>query len=301
MKVVLAGASGFIGGYLHARFKEMGKELVEIGRSGAAIRWDDEADIQKAVDGAEFVINLAGRSVNCRYNSKNKKEIYLSRLCTTHSLGMAILQCKHPPKLWINASTATIYRDARDRGMTELEGDIGTGFSVDVATRWENTFFGFDLGKTRQVAVRMAIVLGNDGGAFEAYRNLVRFGFGGCQGDGEQKFSFVHIHDLFEAILFLKQRTDLSGVFNVSTPFPVTNRQWMKALRDRINPPVFFGQPKWMLKLGALFIGSETELLLKSRWVLPDRLTQTGFRFRYARVEEALDNLMSIRPVPVFQ
>src|SRR5699024_8230180 len=160
-----------------------------------------------------------------RYNEANKNEIMNSRLRTTSILGEAIQVCENPPAIWMNSSTATIYRHAEDRPMTEEEGEIGSGFSVDVATTWEKTFFNFDLTKTRQIALRTAIVVGKDGGVIMPYRNLVRFGLGGVQGNGNQKFSWIHIEDLFEIVQFLKDEKELSGVFNCSSPQVVSNRE----------------------------------------------------------------------------
>lgn len=191
-KIVLAGGTGFIGKYFTEKFKAMGYEVVIISRNSAHIQWDNKNEIENALNGAEMVINLAGKSVNCRYNEKNKDEILRSRTITTKILGDAILKCENPPQIWINSSTATIYRHALDRPMTEEKGDIGSGFSVDVATAWEKAFFDFNLPQTRQIALRMAIVLGAGGGVMRPFLNLVRFGLGGKQGDGKQMFSWIH-------------------------------------------------------------------------------------------------------------
>ena len=163
---------------------------------------------------------------------------------------------------------------------------------MDVATSWEKAFFDFSLPKTRQVALRIAIVLGKDGGVMTPYRNLVKFGLGGIQGDGNQKFSWIHVEDLFQIILFLKEREDLNGVFNCSSPYPVSNRELMKTLRQNMN--VRFGLPasKWMLELGAIFIRTETELVLKSRWVIPERLQREGYTFTYPTLDETFYDIL---------
>lgn len=176
--------------------------------------------------------------------------------------------------------------------MTEDDGVIGTGFSVDVATTWEKTFFDFDLPNTRQIALRIAIVLGKDGGVIIPYKNLVRFGLGGVQGKGNQMFSWIHIEDLFRIILFLKEREELSGVFNCSAPFPVTNRELMKTLRETMNMPFGLSSPKWMLEIGSVFIRTETELVLKSRWVLPERLEREGYEFAYPTLDKTLEDIL---------
>ncbi|WP_033541889.1 TIGR01777 family oxidoreductase [Planococcus sp. CAU13] len=287
-KIVLAGGTGFIGQYLERTYTNQGYIVHIISRQPGQVSWNDERAMIDALEGAEMVINLAGKSVNCRYNEKNKREIYESRTRTTEALGNAILKCKNPPQLWINSSTATIYRHAEDRPMTESTGELGTGFSVDVGKAWEDAFFRFKLPKTRQAALRMAIVLGADGGVMEPYVNLVRFGLGGKQGEGRQMFSWVHIEDVCRIIEFLRQRKDLSGIFNVSAPNPVTNKELMEHLRKAMGRRAGLPAQKWMLELGAVFIGTETELILKSRWVLPERLEMAGFRFQFDTLDRAL-------------
>jgi len=291
-KVVLAGGTGFIGEYLNSKFKELGYEIKIISRQKQHISWEDKTAIVKALENAELLINLAGKSVNCRYNEANKNEIMNSRIRTTTILGESIQACNTPPKLWINSSTATIYRHAEDRPMTEENGEIGSGFSVDVATNWEKTFFSFDLPNTRQVALRIAIVLGKDGGVMTPYRNLVRFGLGGNQGNGKQKFSWIHVEDLFQIILFLKEREDLSGVFNCSSPEPVSNYELMSTLRKTMGVPFGLPSPKWMLEIGSMVIKTETELVLKSRWVLPERLQREGYRFFYPTLDSTLKEIL---------
>ncbi|WP_449540228.1 TIGR01777 family oxidoreductase [Ferdinandcohnia sp. Marseille-Q9671] len=290
-KVVLAGGTGFVGTYFSKRFTELGYEVKVISRNTPNITWNDRQEIIQALDGAEMLINLAGKSVNCRYNDKNKEEILNSRIETTNIVGDAINQCQNPPSLWINSSTATIYRHAEDRPMTEASGDIGTGFSVDVAKKWEEAFFSFKFAKTRQIALRISIVLGAEGGVMIPYKNLVKFGLGGIQGPGTQKFSWIHIEDLFRIILFLRDREDLFGVFNCSTPHPITNHELMANLRKVYNRKFGLPAPEWLLKIGAVFIRTETELILKSRWVVPERLQREGFIFTYPTIEKALNQI----------
>ncbi|MCM3760690.1 TIGR01777 family oxidoreductase [Alkalihalobacillus oceani] len=290
-KIVLAGGTGFVGRYFKKRFEQLGSKVEIISRQSAHISWDDRARITEALDGAALFINLAGKSVNCRYHERNKREILHSRLETTSILGEALAGCRTPPGLWINASTATIYRHAEDKPMTEEAGEIGTGFSVEVAKAWEEAFFSFSPAATRQVALRIAIVLGKEGGVMTPYRNLVRFGLGGVQGTGKQMFSWIHIEDLFQIILFLQERPELSGVFNCAAPVPVTNREFMQQLRNRHHAPFGLPAPKWLLELGARIIRTETELVLKSRWVIPERLEQEGFSFKFRTMDEALTEL----------
>lgn len=292
-KVVLAGGTGFIGTFLENKFKALGYEVYIISRQPQHISWDNFDGIVEAVDHAELLINLAGKSVDCRYNEKNKREIVESRTETTRILGEAIENCSSPPPLWINSSTATIYRHAEDRPMTEENGEIGSGFSVDVAKAWEDAFFSFNLPHTRQVALRIAIVLGPDGGVMTPFINLVRFGLGGIQGPGNQMFSWIHIEDIYGIIMFLMDREELSGVFNCSSPHPVTNRELMTELRKAMNRKIGLPSPKWLLEIGAVMIKTETELILKSRWVIPDRLERAGYPFKFMEIDQALAHILN--------
>ncbi|PYZ98981.1 TIGR01777 family protein [Alteribacter lacisalsi] len=292
-KVVLAGGTGFIGEYFKQKFTDEGYEVNIISRSSPHIRWDDKKAITEALEGAELLINLAGKSVNCRYNEKNRKAIMESRTETTTILGEAVKECSNPPEVWINSSTATIYRHAEDRPMTEDEGDIGSGFSVEVAKAWEKSFFSFELPDTRQIALRIAIVLGEGGGVMTPYRNLVKFGLGGVQGNGSQMFSWIHIEDLYQIVLFLKKREDLSGVFNCSAPEPVSNREFMRAMRKNMGRRIGYPSPAWMLELGSVVIRTETELVLKSRWVVPERLEREGYTFIFKTIEETLQDILN--------
>lgn len=291
-KVVLAGGTGFIGQYVEKRLEALGIEVKIISRQSPHIAWDDHQAIVQALDGAEMVINLAGKSVNCRYNEQNKREIMNSRIETTQILGNAILACEHPPALWINSSTATIYRHAEDRPMTETKGEIGSGFSVDVAKAWEDAFFSFSLAHTRQAALRIAIVLGPGGGVMTPFKNLVRFGLGGHQGSGKQMFSWIHVEDLFQIILFIQEWESLEGVFNCTSPNPVTNRELMATMRKVMHRKGGLPASTWMLNLGARVIRTEPELVLKSRWVIPNRLIKEGFMFKYGRLEQALQHIL---------
>lgn len=288
----MAGGTGFVGQDFAQRFRKLGYEVLIISRQPGHIAWEDRAGIIEALEEAEMLINLAGKSVNCRYTDKNRKVILESRTRTTRILGEAVLACNHPPELWINSSTATIYRHAEDRPMTEKEGEIGSGFSVDVAKAWEQAFFEFSLPSTRQIALRIAIVLG-EGGVMVPMTNLVRFGLGGSQGAGTQQFSWIHIEDLFRMVIYLQEHPHLNGVFNASSPHPVTNRELMARLREQMGVRIGLPSPRWMLELGARFIQTETELVLKSRWVIPERLEREGFTFTYGTLDEALAEILN--------
>ena len=315
-RVVIAGASGFIGQFLAQAFILDGATVRFIGRHGADASWGDVAGITRALEGADLLINLAGKSVNCRYTAANRAEILRSRVETTRELATAIRACERPPSLWVNSSTATIYRHAEDRAMTEAAGELGEGFSVDVAKAWEREFFEGELPNTRRVALRTAIVLG-DGGALVQLIRLARFGLGGPQLDGHwfstaarraagtfhrfrarggrQKFSWIHIADVLGIIRFLRGHPEFSGVVNASTPNASDNRTLMATLRHVLGMPLGLPAPRWMLEIGTFAIRTETELVLKSRWVIPERLTNAGYEFAYPELEPALRQIVEQR------
>lgn len=293
-KVVLAGGTGFIGRYFKQRFEEMGVETCTISRQPGYIHWEDFDGIVQALEGADLLVNLAGKSVNCRYHPRNQNEIMISRVMTTHVLSKALKACSHPPEVWMNSSTATIYRHAEDRPMTEESGETGSGFSVNVASTWEDHFYAHSLPGVRRVALRTAIVLGKEGGVMGPYKNLVKFGLGGVQGSGKQMFSWIHVEDLFRIVLFLKDRSDLTGAFNCSAPGPVSNEHFMEIMREQMGRSSGLSASKWMLELGSAFIRTETELVLKSRWVIPDRLVKAGFSFEYPAIDDALSEILQM-------
>lgn len=292
-KIVIAGGTGFIGAYLDAQFRKLGYDVIIISRQPNHVQWGNDQAIINALNHAEILINLAGKSVNCRYTDKNKAEIFSSRTETTKVLGEAILKCTSPPALWLNSSTATIYRHAEDRPMTESTGEIGSGFSVDVAKAWEKSFFSFTLPQTRMLALRIAVVLG-DGSVMKPFKNLVKFGLGGRQGSGKQKFSWLHIHDLFNIIQFIQSKPEMSGVYNCSAPNPVDNAKLMQTMRQTMGVKFGLPSPKWILKIGAAIIKTETELVLKSRWVLPEKLLKAGYKFEYPEIEPAIENILKL-------
>lgn len=315
-RIVIAGASGFIGTYLARRYRAQGATVALIGRRGADASWGDHAAIARVLDGASVVINMAGKSVNCRYTPKNRAEILRSRVDTTRQIAAAIADCAAPPPVWINSSTATIYRHAQDRPMTESTGEIGTGFSVGIATAWERELFAAELPATRRVALRMAIVLG-DGSALVPLIRLARFGLGGAQLDGRwfrtrtrvaagtfhefgarggtQKFSWIHIADVFGIIEFIRSHPGLAGPINASAPHPSDNVSMMATLRRVLGVPLGIPAPRWMLEVGTALIRTETELVLKSRWVVPQAVLDAGYEFEHPLLEPALREIVAGR------
>ncbi len=292
-KIIIAGGTGFIGSYCAEKFRELEYDVQIISRGNGNLHWGDSARITAALENADLLLNLAGKSVDCRYNEKNKREILTSRTETTKALGEAMLRCENPPPLWINAGTATIYRDSKDKPMTEEAGEIGSGFSVDVATAWEDAFYASSLPSTRKVVLRTTIALGNGGGAMKPFMVLTQLGLGGRQGSGDQMFSWIHIEDLYRIIRFTQDNPQIEGPVNAAAPEPVSNAEFMKVLRDRMNRPIGIPAPEPLLKLGAFVIRTEPELLLKSRWVIPEKLLKNGFEFKYPTAKLAVDEIVS--------
>lgn len=258
------------------------------------------------LEGADAVINLTGRSVNCRYTEKNRRQIFHSRVASTRVLGEAIAQAADPPAVWLNASTATYYRHSFDLPMDEDSGQAGGGepdapeswkFSVDVARAWEDALFAAETPRTRRVALRTSMVMSPGcGGVFDTLLRLVRCGLGGAAGSGRQYVSWIHDADFVDAVRFLIAAEDVEGAVNVTSPEPAPNREFMAELRQAWGEPGVapLGLPAapWMLEIGAFLLRTETELILKSRRVTPARLIDAGFEFRFPGWAEAARDLV---------
>ncbi|MFX3626015.1 MAG: TIGR01777 family oxidoreductase [bacterium] len=297
-KIVIAAANGYLGKILAKYFTNKGFEVIGLCRkqtileNAECVLWDGKSlgNWAKELEGATALINLAGKSVDCRYTDENKQLILSSRVESTKVLGEAVSNCINPPKVWLNSSSATIYRHAEDRNMDEDTGEIGGGFSVDVCKTWEHTFFGCNTPQIRKVAMRISFVLGNDGGAYPTLKKLVKLGLGGKMGQGTQYISWIHEKDFCKAVEFLIGNK-VEGAVNLSSPNPVQNRTFMGAMRKRYNIPFGMPQPKWLLEFGAKIIKTETELTLKSRRVVSKRLADRGFEFKHEKLDDALKNL----------
>lgn len=313
--VVLAGASGFLGTDLARRFETDGWTVRRIGRSGPDARWGDTEAITRVVDGARLLVNLAGKSVDCRYTAANRAEILRSRVETTEELHRAVAAAATPPPVWMNASTATIYRHEEERANTERDGVLGEGFSVDVARAWEAAFTAGETPGVRRVALRMTIVLG-DGPATAILLRLARLGLGGPQYDGRwpstrarreagvhheyratfgrQHFSWIHVEDVYRSIRFLEE-AGLEGPVNLASPNPSDNTELSRLLRAAVGRRIGLPAPRFVLEPATLVLRTEPELLLKSRWVVPGRLEDAGFEFAHPDLAEALRDVVATR------
>ncbi|HET7436316.1 MAG TPA: TIGR01777 family oxidoreductase [Thermoanaerobaculia bacterium] len=308
MKIVIAGGSGHLGTLLAESFHHAGVEVVVLSRTPSlqpwrTVAWDGHTPgaWTAELDHTDAVINLAGRSVDCRYTAANRDAILRSRIESTAAIGAAITACAHPPRVWIQSSTATIYAHRYDApndeythllGGNEPDAPASWHFSIEVAKAWEQTCNAFSLPHTRKVLTRTAIVMApGKGGAFHALRRLALLGLGGRFGDGRQFMSWIHGRDYVRAIQFLITRDDISGIVNVAAPHPIPNERFMRELTEAVHPPLALPSPRWMLELGAFVIRSESELLLKSRRVIPARLTENGFTFLHPRWAEAARDL----------
>jgi len=310
MKIVIPGGSGQVGTILARAFHANGDDVVILSRAGRktarpwrVATWDgaNSGAWEEEIDGCDVVINLAGRSVNCRYNAANRRDILQSRALSTRVVGQAIARSARPPRVWLQASTATIYGHRYDAPNDEWSGILGGDepgapsswrFSIDVARAWERTFTEAVTPRTRKVALRSAITLSPDaGGAFDTLLALVRLRLGGRAGDGRQFMSWIHDEDFTAAVRWLIEREAIDGIVNVASPNPLPNAEFMRLLREAAG--VRFGLPArdWMLEVGAFFMRTETELVLKSRRVVPGRLLEHGFRFRFPDWEDAARDL----------
>lgn len=293
--LIIVGGTGFLGQILETYYSKKGYFIKILTRKPIKenhIYWNakDLEDWTTTLEGADVLINLTGKSVDCKYTDANKRLIHDSRVDSTHALGLAINLCENPPKVWLNSSTSTIYEDSYTKEMTEENGTIGADFSMNIAKAWEAAFHGIVTPKTKKVVLRTSIVLGRNGGAMVPLKRLTQFGLGGKQWHGKQKVSWIHETDFARAVDFLIEEC-LEGTFNIVAPQPTTNALLMKTLRKALKIPFGMSQPKWLLKIGATIIGTETELVLKSRNVIPEKLIKNGFNFKYLRIEDAINSL----------
>lgn len=309
MKIVIPGGSGQVGTLLARAFHRDGHEAVVLSRGSAdapwrVVPWDGRTLGAWAdeIDGADVVVNLAGRNVNCRYNARNRAEIMRSRVDSVRAVGRAIANARNPPRAWLQASTATIYAHRFDAPNDEAAGIIGGGepgapdtwrFSIEVATAWERALDEADTPHTRKVALRSAMTMSPDrGGIFDTLLGLVRRGLGGTAGDGRQYISWIHEADFVRAVYWLIEHGEIDGAVNRAAPHPLPNAEFMRVLRRTWGARIGLPATRWMLELGAVFMRTETELVLKSRRMVPGRLLDAGFRFEYPAWPEAAEDLV---------
>jgi uncharacterized protein (TIGR01777 family) len=309
MKIIIAGGTGQVGAVLARAFHRDGHSVVVLSRNPKSaawpiIQWDGRSigPWVEHLEGADVVINLAGRSVNCRYGAENRRTIMDSRVDSTRVIGQAIAQATPPPRVWLQASTATIYEHRFDAPNDEFTGILGGSepnapdtwrFSINVAKTWEKAAQEtLPLPSTRMVLMRSAIIMSPDrGGAFDMLLKLVRFGLGGRNGSGGQFISWIHEADFVRAVYWLIEHEPLSGTVNLASPNPLPNADFMRDLREAWKMPIGLPSTEWMLEIGAFFLRTETELLLKSRRVVPGRLLQDGFSFQFPTWPEAARDL----------
>jgi uncharacterized protein (TIGR01777 family) len=306
-KIILAGGSGFLGGELAKHFAALGWEVVILTRTpqprpdqAREVAWDTKSlgDWARELDGAAAVVNLTGRSVDCRYNAKNRREIMDSRVNSTRVVGEAIARCKTPPRAWLNSSTATVYQHTfgtpHDESSQDMDSavDAKDAFSVEVAQAWERTLNEAQTPMTRKVALRTSMVLGlGRNSVFPVLRRLTKFGLGGRQGSGKQFVSWIHGADFCRAVEWVIAHDDLAGPINQCAPAPLPNAAMMKLFREVCRMPIGLPATEWMLEIGAFFLRTETELIFKSRRVVPGRLLASGFEFCFPTFREALVDL----------
>lgn len=307
MKIVIPGGTGQVGTVLHRALSSAGHEVVVLTRRptrAGEVHWDGETPGPwgATIDGSDIVINLAGRSVSCRYTAPNLRAMMDSRVHSTRVVGAAIARAARPPRVWLQMSTATVYAHRFDAAHDEAAGVIGGSepdvpdywaYSVEIAKAWERALEEADTPHTRKVALRSAMVMSPDrGGVLDVLLRLARLGLGGPVAGGAQYVSWIHDRDFVRAVEFLVDRPDLTGPVNLAAPEPLTQREFMRALRSASGVPVGLPATKWMAELGAFALRSDTELLLKSRRVVPGRLLDEGFAFEYVRWPEAAEDLV---------
>ena len=298
LRIVLPGGSGHVGSLLARHFHDQGHSVTVLSRMPRSMPWRVvEWDVSKPgawtdeLEQSDVCINLAGRSVNCRYTAANRRAIYDSRAFTTQRLNEVIAGLRNPPRLWLNASTATIYRHALDRPMGEATGELGGNepgapaswnFSIKVARDWEAAFFSTPTPHTRKIAMRSAITLSpNRGSIFNVLQNLVRWGLGGKAGTGRQYVSWIHEADFLRAVDWLTSHEDFTGIVNLASPNPLPNEDFMRAFREAWGTRLGLPASGLILELGCLLMRTESELVLKSRRVVPGRLLDSGFTFMF--------------------
>ncbi len=289
--ILIAGGTGFLGTSLSTYFRAQGHTVWVLSRKPKAeheVLWDGKTEGEwcSLVEQSDVVINLCGKSVDCRYTDKNKKEILDSRILPTTLLDRVISKSENKPKVFINASSSTVYIHSEDQPMNEAEGVKGDDFSMNIVKLWEAVFFKNKIPEVRKIALRTSIVLGKHGGALPKLIPLAKLGLGGHQGNGNQMVSWIHQEDYCRAVERIIDKENLVGAINITSPEPVTNKSFMVSIRDMVKAPFHINQPAWLLEIATFFMRTETELVLKSRFVIPSILLEDGFEYKYTKLEQ---------------
>ncbi len=304
-RIIIPGGSGFLGRQLAKYFKNNGYQVVILSRQefhsedATVVLWDGKSlgSWCQELENSLAVINLAGRSVDCRYHAKNRQVLLDSRILSTKILGLAIANCVNKPKVWLNSSTATLYEHTYGEGHSEngkiaASPDAKDEFSIELANAWEKAFNESISQDIRKVLLRTAIVFGNDSGtAYQIIKRLVGLGLGGRMGHGKQYVSWIHSNDFCRALEWIIINNQSNGIYNISAPNPLTNKLMMQIIRKKLGVPFGLPATKWMLEIGAFFLRTETELIIKSRRVLPTRLLSEGFEFQFTNFIDMIEDL----------
>lgn len=308
MKIIIAGGSGHLGKMLLKHFRKQQYDIKiltrNIKKKDPFVFWDGKTlgSWQKIIDGSDIVINLAGRTVNCRPNKKNLKEMMDSRVDSTRVIGEAISQCQNPPKLWLQMSTATIYAHSFDKANDEYTGIIGGNepgipdtwhYSISIVKNWEKTLFESQTPSTRKIAIRSALVVSPlKKGYFDVLLSLVKRGMGGTIAGGKQYVSWIHETDFINAFEFIISHENIKGAINFSSPNPLPQKEFMSHIRSACGFKISLPITKWMAEIGAVFLRTDTQLVLKSRRVVPKRLLSHGFQFQFPHWPEAVTDII---------
>jgi uncharacterized protein (TIGR01777 family) len=298
-RIIIAGGSGFIGSALAAEFAARGREVFiltrhphERGNGVREILWDGQhpGEWMKFLDGAEAVINLAGKTINCRHTPQNLREIIVSRVNSVNAVGAAVAQLQTPPHVWVQAGAIGFYGDTKDTVCDESAPN-GIGTLAKLCRDWEGAFEAVPTPKTRRVLLRIGFVLGRESGAFPVLSRLTNYFLGGAVGNGRQYISWIHLADLVKMFVAAVEDKRLSGIYNAVAPEPVTNAAFMRALRQACHRPWSPPAPKLAVKFGALLMKTDPSLALVSQRCVPKRFLNTGFRYHYAELAGALRDL----------
>lgn len=290
-RVVIAGGSGTVGTYLQNAFQRDGWEVRIIGRSGGDAQWKNETSILQVLDGSTLLINLAGKSVQCYFNQKNRSALLSSRVDTTSTLNRIIAKCNQPPRLWLNASGGSIYNENETIAHDENSADNGTSVMADIARKWEGAFFSDSVVNVRKVALRISLVLDRTGGVLPLYSTLTKWWLGGKQGSGNQLVSWIHVHDFFEITKFILKNEAIRGCVNMAAPQILSNSEFMRCIRRANHRSFGIPAPAFALKLAAPLVGFDTELILNHLAVVPQKLLSYGYEFHYPTLPSALEDL----------